>query len=136
MSKLKTQAELEAQCHAFNQSHPIGTEVYYHQIIGRAYPEKLYKTACKAFVMSGHTAVIFLEYKAGCVALDALTDAPNIAVGQVWKRRNGTEITIERIIPAGTHGGHVEWLSGSGPRSMRVDQLQQTCTLVREGNNA
>jgi hypothetical protein len=71
--KGKSQAALEAQCQRFNESHPIGAEVWYHPVIGRPECAK-WKTASKAYVMSGHTAVVFLEGFRGCVALDALTD--------------------------------------------------------------
>jgi hypothetical protein len=68
---MKTLAQLEKQCHIWNRACPIGTEVQYHPVIGR--PEyRLRKTKTGAYVLSGHTAVIWLEGESGCVALDAV----------------------------------------------------------------
>jgi hypothetical protein len=71
---LKVIAELEAECLRWNAGHPIGTEVIYHPVIGEAKGTKT-KTRTIAYVMSGHTAVLFVEGHAGCVALDAIEEA-------------------------------------------------------------
>jgi hypothetical protein len=72
--KPKSAAELEAECLRWNAEHPIGTEVIYHPVIGQAKGTKT-KTRTGAYVMSGHTAVLFVEGHAGCVALDAVEPA-------------------------------------------------------------
>ena len=65
--------QLEAQCIVWNHHHAVGCTVWYHPIIGE--PECFrYTTRTGASVLSGHTAVVWLNDKAGCVALDALTD--------------------------------------------------------------
>lgn len=46
-----------------------GDQVYYRSHPG-APPERLF-TDGAAYVLSGHTAVLFLKHKAGCVAVSA-----------------------------------------------------------------
>jgi hypothetical protein len=67
--------KLEARCASWNARYPPGTPVWYSPVIGEP-PTQLFATRGPAYVLSGHTAVIFLEGKAGCVALDALTVDP------------------------------------------------------------
>jgi hypothetical protein len=67
----KSPAELQKQCDIWNRACPIGTLVQYHPVIGEpAY--RLRKTKTQASILSGHTAVIWLEGESGCVALDAV----------------------------------------------------------------
>jgi len=61
---------LEKRCAQWNAKHPIGTEVEYHPVIG-APAFRLRKTRTQAQVLSGHTAVVWLEGESGCVALEA-----------------------------------------------------------------
>ena len=75
--KKRTKRQLERQVERWNQKYPIGTHVNFHPVIGR--PEsrpRVTKTA--AVVLSGHTAVVWVEGESGCVALDAL-DVPKEA---------------------------------------------------------
>jgi len=65
-------AELRWECDRWNQ---LGTLVEYHPIIDK--PEhRLRKTRTPAQVLSGHTAVVWLEGESGCVALDACVPVP------------------------------------------------------------
>ena len=67
--------ELQRQCDSWNEPHPIGTTVAYHPVIGE--PDcRLRKTQTGAYVLSGHTAVLFLRGETGCVALDAVAPMP------------------------------------------------------------
>jgi hypothetical protein len=62
---------LEKACNDFNSRYPVGTEVEYHPIIDE--PEhRIRKTRSKASVLSGHTAVVWLEGESGCVCLEAV----------------------------------------------------------------
>lgn len=63
-------AFLEKQCADWNAAHPVGTLVEYHPVIG-APAHRLRATTTAAQVLSGHTAVVWLEDESGCVALDA-----------------------------------------------------------------
>jgi hypothetical protein len=63
-------AFLEKQCRNWNDSYPIGTTVEYHPVIGEA-PFRLRRTVSEASILSGHTAVVWLDGERGCVALDA-----------------------------------------------------------------
>lgn len=59
------------QSAAWNLAHSIGTRVRYFPVVdGIRYVETT--TRSEAFVLSGHTAVVFIEGVSGCVALDAL----------------------------------------------------------------
>jgi hypothetical protein len=68
-------AYLEDQCRRWNQLHPVGTEVIYHPVMGERWGRET-KTRSAAYVLSGHTAVLFIEGQAGCVALDAVEAIP------------------------------------------------------------
>lgn len=61
---------LQLQVFNWNERYPIPMEVDYHPVIGEAACER-FRTCSRAFILSGHTACIFLEGKSGCVALDA-----------------------------------------------------------------
>lgn len=63
--------QLEERCRQWNVTHPIGAVVEYHSTIG-AYRHIVTRTRGEAYVLSGHTAVCFIEGIPGCVALDAL----------------------------------------------------------------
>jgi len=67
---------LQKRCDEWNAAHPIGSEVWYHPVISDEHCLP-YPTRIAASVLSGHTCVVFLDGKAGCVALDAITDSPN-----------------------------------------------------------
>jgi len=57
-------------CDAWNKLYPVGTLMEYHPVIGEA-AFRLRCTRTAAFVLSGHTAAVFLEDEPGCVSLDA-----------------------------------------------------------------
>ena len=62
--------KLEKQVADWNAVVPIGTLVEYHPVIDE--PEhRMRKTRTVAQILSGHTAVVWLEDESGCVALDA-----------------------------------------------------------------
>ena len=63
-------AKLQKQCDDWNAKWPIGTYTEYHPVIG-APGFRVRKTLTRAQVLSGHTAVVWLEDERGCVALDA-----------------------------------------------------------------
>ena len=64
--------KLQEQCDEYNAKHPIGSTVRYHTVIGEQ-AATTYQTRTAAQVLSGHTAVVWLENFSGCVSLDALT---------------------------------------------------------------
>lgn len=76
LRKMAKESELKDKCGAWNAAHPIGTEVRFHPVIGGP-PERTHHTESEAFVLGGHTAVIFLAGRRGCVALDAVSLAEN-----------------------------------------------------------
>jgi len=68
-TRMTSLAELDAQVFRWNSGYAVGTTVAYYPVTGRDY-NRTRKTRSPAFVLSGHTACVFLEGEAGCVALD------------------------------------------------------------------
>jgi hypothetical protein len=66
-AQLKTQKRLQAEVDAFNAQTALGSEVDFFEYEGA--PIKRYKTRTEAQILSGHTAVVWLEGKAGCVCV-------------------------------------------------------------------
>jgi hypothetical protein len=74
-TRKKSLNELKADCIVWNHEHPVGTRVLYHPIIGE--PEGRERvTRTPAEVLSGHTAVVWLEGERGCVCLEACEVLP------------------------------------------------------------
>ncbi len=71
----KTEKQLQAQCDAWNAEHPEGTLVSFEEIVGKGETHRG-KTVSEAQVMGGHSAVIWIEGKSGCVQLDHCTALP------------------------------------------------------------
>lgn len=65
-------AQLEKQCAIWNAAYPIGTTVSFEFIRGEGETYRG-KSKTEAQVMGGHTAVIWLEGKSGCLNLDHCT---------------------------------------------------------------
>ena len=61
----------QAIADAWNACHAVGIQVHYANVIGD--PTKIYRTRTEAQVLSGHTPVVWLEGKAGCVCLSHCT---------------------------------------------------------------
>lgn len=68
----------EREVRAWNAKYPVGTAVQYRAYPGA--PPELSVTRTHAEVLGDHTAVVWLEGKAGCVALSALTGSPGSPV--------------------------------------------------------
>lgn len=72
----KTLAQLQADCDAFNAKHPVGNTVqYFREMHPRRNYMGTFRICGKAEVMGGHTAVVWLSGKSGCVAIDACAPA-------------------------------------------------------------
>lgn len=69
MKKRPTEQQLQAQVDAWNAKYKIGTEVDYCEILGGP-PTLRSKTRSEAQVLSGHSAVVWLEAKSGCVCIE------------------------------------------------------------------
>lgn len=67
----KTQKTLERECKEWNDKYPVGTLVKYFPVIGEYQHYKVYPTLTPAELLSGHTPVLWLKGKGGCVALEA-----------------------------------------------------------------
>lgn len=68
MSRRPNTEKLQAQCDAFNAAYPVGTRVMLQKDFSPAPIET--RTRSEAQVLSGHTAVIWLEGVSGCYMLD------------------------------------------------------------------
>lgn len=70
MSKRPSERHLQAIVDKFNADFPVGTEIDYTDDLGIATG---YKTRSEAQVLGGHSAVIWLEGKSGCVSLSRIS---------------------------------------------------------------
>ena len=70
MHRPKSAAALQRECDRWNKANPVGTTVKYHPVI-RGPKFAITTTKSTAYVLSGHTAVLFVEGISGCVAMDA-----------------------------------------------------------------
>jgi hypothetical protein len=70
--KPKTQKQLEAQVADWNAKYKVGQLVRYYPTLGNRDRWETHTTSSNAYVLSGHTAVVHLLSKSGCVALDNL----------------------------------------------------------------
>ena len=59
----------QKECDRFNARVPVGSLVEYSEVIGDP-PLGRFKTRTEAQVLSGHTAVVWLEGKSGCVCVE------------------------------------------------------------------
>jgi hypothetical protein len=73
--KKKTLEQLQRDCAIFNRAFPVGSEVLYESVIGVTGAAR-YTTRTEASILSGHTAVVWLEGKSGCVAIDHCKPVP------------------------------------------------------------
>ena len=76
--QLKSAAKLAAEVAAFNRNVSVGDEVDYFEVIEDGV-SKRYKTRSPAEVLSGHTAVVWLEGKSGCVCCSHCFLPPGVA---------------------------------------------------------
>jgi hypothetical protein len=72
MATVKANPELQAICDAWNAKYKEGAMVSYEEIVGEGETFRG-RTKSEAQVLSGRTAVIWLEGKSGCVSLDHCT---------------------------------------------------------------
>lgn len=63
--------KMQAQCDAFNAANPVGADVLV-MLDGKDEPFKT-KTRSLAEILSGHSAVIWLEDVSGCYLLERVT---------------------------------------------------------------
>jgi hypothetical protein len=63
----QTQKWLQSEVDTFNSKVPVGGAVDYFEIPGA--PLQRFKTRTEAQILSGHTAVVWLEGKSGCVCV-------------------------------------------------------------------
>lgn len=67
--------KMQAECDAFNAKHPVGSDVVV-RLDGVDEPF-ITRTRSEAQILSGHSAVIWLENVSGCYLLDRVSQAPN-----------------------------------------------------------
>lgn len=64
-------SQLKRLCDNWNARHAQGIAVRYYPVIGGKEFREGYTTG-RAFVLSGHSAVLFVSCATGCVALEAV----------------------------------------------------------------
>lgn len=62
-------AKLQKQCDDWNAAYPVGRDVVLSKDSGEQFPTK---TRSEAQVLSGHSAVIWVEGVSGCYLLDCV----------------------------------------------------------------
>lgn len=67
--KRPTAAQLQKQCDNWNAKHPVGKAIVYESIRGEGESHRGESTS-EAEVLGGHSAVIWISGKSGCVDLD------------------------------------------------------------------
>lgn len=72
MRKPPTQAQMQKDVDDFNKKISVGDTVYVVNDFGDLFEDK---TTCEAYILNGHTAVVFLEKK-GMYALDRVKKKP------------------------------------------------------------
>lgn len=77
MKRPPTLKQIQCWCDDWNSKHRPGVEVIYHPVIGEA-AGLLTKTTGEAYVLGGHTAVVFVEGVSGCVALRAVREVEKL----------------------------------------------------------
>jgi hypothetical protein len=70
--KQLTPSQLENKVAIFNRRFPVGTGVGYSRRIGEP-PAVRTRVIQPAFVLSGHSAVTFIEHSSAVVAVDSLS---------------------------------------------------------------
>ena len=79
MFKKPNAKKMQAECDAFNASNPVGSRVMV-QLDNRKEPFDTVTTS-KAQILSGHSAVIWLEKVSGCYLLDRVTPVKRVRAG-------------------------------------------------------
>lgn len=64
-----TPAQLQRQCDTFNAKHAIGASIAVYPATLRDEPVMTRVAAPGAYILGGHTAVVQVEGKHGCIAL-------------------------------------------------------------------
>lgn len=66
---MKRQLDEKARVELFNGAYPVGTEVNYWRGLMEGVPSGSGKTKTPAQLLSGHTAVVWIEGCSGCISL-------------------------------------------------------------------
>lgn len=98
MSRMRGSPTAEAK--AFNELIKVGDLVEYAEVIGDK--PKQYRTRSEAQILSGHTAVVWLEGKTGCVCCSHVTKLEAQQLDDSRKAKN-TQHHIESIGVAVEH---------------------------------
>lgn len=69
MSRNQRKLNPEHEARLWNAEVPVGAKVQYRECLDDPYPATSFTTRTQASVLSGHTAVVWLEEKPGCVAI-------------------------------------------------------------------
>ncbi len=75
-------SELQKQCDNFNARTPVGSMVRVWTAVRGEGPGKVGLVRYRAYVLSGHTPVVFVEGIRGCVALShVVPETPTVGSG-------------------------------------------------------
>lgn len=134
MPKNKIQ-KMQAECDAFNAKHAVGADVLV-KLDGVDEPF-LTKTRSEAQILSGHSAVIWLENVAGCYLIDRVSAAPgnnfkakcNAMLKLLGATPGGLyEVTLPTVAGALYCVAHDDWLA------CKFDNVKLAKRLIEHGD--
>jgi hypothetical protein len=110
----------------FNASVKVGDAVDFWEVIGMGVPER-FVTENEAEVLGGHTAVVWLKGKRGCVALNHCTPVPAAAERELTTEAQADRDKFERTYDGGNCSCHLSAPCGScvhpgNPRNQAEDE--------------
>jgi len=147
---VKDQSTEQQTVDAFNAAHPVGTVVRYWCGVREGAPSGVGPTRSLAYVLSGHTAVVFIEGTSGCIALShvepvtPLRDLIRAARAAGWDHstaaysngRGRPTLPLEHIWERGTDrvsyldGELMHWRDDREALRARVDSVEQAVALL------
>lgn len=75
-----TQKQMQAECDDFNAKHPIGTLIWVFPGDVRGRLAEVNVVEPGAYILYGHTAVVQVSGRHGCIALTHVYDAPSAVI--------------------------------------------------------
>jgi hypothetical protein len=121
----KSHLELENECNRFNVAIRIGDLVAYREVLRDDCPVQVFATRSPAQVLSGHSAVVWLTGKSGCVLISHCRKATR---ADVEAHERAMQEAAERASKDAAEAAHIR----ATPYYVRPAAFKQ----LREGNAA
>lgn len=121
-----TPEELAAKVARFNEIVQPGQIIRYHELRARG-PGRLFKTRGPSEIMQGHSAVVWLEGKSGCVQTDHCEVLPDQAAALEEFKRTRAEEFADLMVDEGPP----RTATNPGGPLCQVDGCDKSATHVR-----